>query len=446
MRSCLGLRLRYCVLLFGVMFTPAVGWAQGQLGDMDSLGKAFYQNESRRKELFKGDVSASGAGDKKIAEACAKWYIYRITHGPVLNHPGNLAKVHAEFNTAVANLMEKEPQKGNRAFVNMLGVYLVESMKEALNENASGKPQAYVHACMMLPTMAKLKQDDIGEYLAALVSDPKAEDVARLHALKGLREYFPVESLDANSELTEPRVAKRKARDVKYVEALTKYIEAPIKVDAMTPEEAAAVRYLRREAIITLAQAEAPAVAALTKKNKLEGAVAPTLMRVIAGNLEPTPALQEKIEAAIGLCKMHYWNPNGSAKIRNAHLDDYQADLGVYLVARTLDEFIGAYKADYDSFSAKGPGRKLPRIAFKVDAKRFDVALTEMANYSEGAPASANAQKLKKEAMPILAKISKYEQVDNDQVFRQKVVPSLRPKNGYVFKTLKTAEIPLEQP
>jgi hypothetical protein len=446
MRTHLLLPCRCFVLLFGVLLTPAAVLAQGQLGDWDSLSKAYDQNEARRKDLFKGDVGAAGAGDKKIAEASARWFIYRISHTSVLIDQAKLARVHKEFNDIVKNvLMEPKAQATNRAFVNMFGVALVQSMKDVLEQNASGRPQAYVHACMMLPTMAKLKQGDVGDYLVSLMSDPKGSDVARLHAVKALREYLPVDSLDANGnyDLADKNVIAKKARDVKYVDALVKYVETPVKVDGMSSEEAAAVNYLRREAIITLASTEAPAVATLKKVGKIEGGVAPTLMRVCAGNLEPAPMLQEKIEAAIGLCKMRYWNPNFSSKIKNAHQDEYQAELAAYLVGKTLDEFIGAYKADFENFTAKGAARRLPRTAFRLEAKRLDAALTEIANYSEGAPAAGNAQKLKKEAAPVLTSISKHENLNNDLIFRNKVVPSLRPKTGYVFKSLKTAEITL---
>ena len=450
MRTHLRLPCGCLLLLLGVALAPSAGLAQGQIGDMDTLLKAYDRDIPRRKELFKGEAAATGAGDKKIAEACAKWFIYRITHQSVVISPPVLAKVHFDFNVVVGDLMAAESRKTNRAFVNMFGVALVECMKDVLKENASGKPHVYVNACMMMPAMAKLKQNDVGDYLVSLVNDPKATEVARLHALKGLKEFLPVDSLDDDIIALKGAtvIGPKKARDVKYVDTLTKYIETPVKVDKMTPEEAAAVNFVRREAIISLASAEAPAVAAIKKTGKIEGGVAPTLLRVIAGNLEPAPTLPEKIEAALGLCKMRYWNPNGSAKIKNAHQDEYQAELANFLVGKTLDELIGAYKADFENFGLKATGRKLPRIPFKVEAKRFEAALTEMAKNAETSPASANAEKLKKEAMPILLKMAKgvtgsYENVDNDQIFRQKVVPAMRPKTGYVFKTLKTAEIQL---
>jgi hypothetical protein len=448
MRTHLCLPCRSIVLLFGVLFTPAAAWAQGQLGDMDGLSRGYDQNIARRKELREGTATAAGAADKKIAEASAKWFIYRISHQSVLIETGKLTKVHSDFVGEVNHLMDKDRQKTNRAFVNMFGAALAACLKDVLDANATGRPQCYVHACMMLPTMAKLKQDDIGDYVVGLLSDPKASDVARLHALKALKEFLPVDSLDdQTNDLTDPKVKAKKARDIKYVDTLVKYIETPVKTDAMPPDEAAAVHYLRREAIASLVNAEAPAVAAITKKvGKIEGGVAPTLLRVLAGNLEPAPTLQEKIEAALGLCKMRYWNPNFSAKVKNAHLEDYKPELAVYLVGKTLDEFIGAYKADYEIFTSRTKEHKFPRTAFKVEAKRFDAALTEMANNAEGSPAAANAQRVKKEATPILTGIYKYENLNNDLTFRQKTVPSLRPKNGYVFKMLKTAEIPLEQP
>src|SRR4029079_11996231 len=122
--------------------------------------------------------------------------------------------------------------------------------------------------------------------------------------------------------------AKRK-HDATNVDALVKYIERPApNLKNMQPDEIATLRFLRREAIIALAAAGAPAVTAHPKapRRPLDGLVAPTLMKVLTKNgLQPPTSMNEKIEAAIGLCNLEYpWMP------------EYRPELAVYLVGHTL--------------------------------------------------------------------------------------------------------------
>src|SRR6516162_4331800 len=86
-------------------------------------------------------------------------------------------------------------------------------------------------------------------------------------------------------ELTDKAQNDKRKRDAKLVDALTKYIEHPFNVKGRSAEEVDAVRFIRREAIFTLAHAGAPAVLAVNKKKKeiLQGPVAPTLLKVLAG-------------------------------------------------------------------------------------------------------------------------------------------------------------------
>ena len=404
-----------------------------QLGDMDSLSKAFEQNPQRRKELFDG-TTQPGAADKKFAEAAAQWYVYRITHKTVLGNPVLLARVYTDLDNAVKNAMDKDRQVKNRAFMNLFSGALVASMKEALAANININPTVVVHAGMMLPTMAKLKQDSISDYLMGLVSDEKSEDVIRLYALKGLKETMPIRTQLEEEDFTDKAFVARKNRDVKAVETLTKYIERPVKIDGLPYEEVEAIRYLRREAIISLAHAGAPAVLALKKPEKKEGLLAPTLLRVLSKDgLEPPASLQEKIEAALGLCAMKY--PN---------MPEYEPAVAIYLIGRTLDEVIGEYKLDYKNFVAAGAGRKLPRIAWKTESKRLDAGLKELAENGKGTNAKQAAEKLKSQASPILTAIYQYNVQLNDLPFRNDTVPGLKPKTGYPFKSLKTPEIPLD--
>ena len=93
--------MRYCLRIVccgvvALLFGLATAGAQDQLGTKEELTKVFSRDSARWNKLFAGEEQAT-AGDKKIAEAAAQWYIYRITHRswPMLTHE----KVQAEFNS-----------------------------------------------------------------------------------------------------------------------------------------------------------------------------------------------------------------------------------------------------------------------------------------------------------------------------------------------------------
>ena len=233
--------------------------------------------------------------------------------------------------------------------------------------------------------------------------------------------------------------AKRKS-DANLVDTLRKYVEddvnRSVKGKSLTPEELAAVRFMRREAIVVLAHAGSPAVLVLKKGGVLQGPVAPTLMKVLVkGELDPPPSLQEKIEAALGLCAMKY--PN---------MDEYDPSVATYLVGRTLLEFIDDYSRELAAIAAVGPGKKVPYIAYRTDARRFHDGLTELAKTNTKA-----ALDLKAAGQLALAKLNNakdvipYPGLDNVAPFRQLIQsPAFRPKDGKVFRNVKGPVIPLD--
>jgi hypothetical protein len=437
MRPCL-LVIRGFWLLLGlgiVLGPPAGGWSQGQLGGTkDSLQKAFRENSVRRDKLFSGEEAAA-AEDKsamRIAEAAANWYIYRLTH--LTENPLDVQK---EFSSEIVKMMERsfdKKEKNNRVFINMFGPALVSSMKEVLARDVKTDPATVINAAMMLPTMAKLKQDEVSGYLIELVKEGKTHDVVRLYALKGLKEAMPITIQPGDElELTDKAQNNKRKRDTELVEALTNYIERPVNTAGMSVEEVEAVRYVRREAIISLAQAGAPAVLAVNMKKKaiLQGAVAPTLLKVLAtpfdarasrpGDIKPPPSLQEKIEAALGLCATKH--PN---------MPEYDPSLATYLIGRTIVDFVDDYNRDLANIGVVGKGRKLPYIGYRTDAKRLGDALTD---FAKNAP---QAKILKGPAQHVLGSMTKsdpYLPLANSVDLR-KHVSATRPTTGNVFKTL----------
>ena len=82
--------------------------------------------------------------------------------------------------------------------------------------------------------------------------------------------------------------------------------------------ELEALRYLRREAVISLAHAGVPAVSAIKSSGAVKGPVAYELLRVLVkgkGAYNPSPSLSERVEAALGLCLLHQLIAHASRRI-----------------------------------------------------------------------------------------------------------------------------------
>jgi hypothetical protein len=414
---------------------PVPLWAQGQLGTEDGLKKAFKDTTARRNKLVNGDEQP-GKADKTVAEATANYYLHRLTH---VADTVAMEKMHKEFNAAIDSAMDKQKTKNNRAYIDQyFGPALVVSMKEVLARDVKNNQTIVINAAMMLPSMAKLKQDSISDYLIALVEDKATHDVVRLFALKALKETLPVTIQQDNVYLdfTDKAQNAKRVRDAKNVNALTAYVERSVGVTGLSPEQVAALVYLRREAIISLANAGAPAVLAVNKrqvkKDVLEGVAAPTLLKVLAGGeMQPAPSLQEKVEAALGLCAMKH--PN---------MSEYDPSLAAYLIGRTIQEFLDDYNKDLGNITAAGAGKKLPIIAYRTDAKRLSDGLTE---FAKNANIKA-ATDLKVLAQPILVSMTPagYPRTDNAKVNELRLqLPQFQPKTNSAFKTLKAPVVPL---
>jgi len=417
-------------LLMGVA-NPA--WAQKQIKDKETVAKEFAAKEQRHKALMHGDAQPTAA-DKAVADAAAEWYILRVNWRFTGDAHKHFEKVQQDFATAISQAI---PIKTNSAYLKMFSAALVKQMRVILAEKLNEDPTSIVNGCMMMPTMAKLKQEAVADFLIELIKDDKTSDVARLYGLKAMQEFMPIRQQEDDVDLKDKSRLEKIRLDAKCVDALVKYIERPHKADALSPEQVTVIQYLRREAIASLARSGSPAVIALKKPAKLDGPIAPTLLKVLGKDvLTPPPSLPEKIEAALGLCAMKFKD-----------MPEYEPELAVYFVGRTIEEFVKEYQGDYGNFAAKGVERKLPKIAWKADAKRFETGLSDLVkNTGDGnAPgARAKADALKASALPLLKAMDKYGFQDNQKVLEiGKQVQRYATKSGVVFKSSPTISVPL---
>jgi hypothetical protein len=359
--------------------------------------------------------------------------------------------VQDKFETDVKSIMSTSAD--NRYYVNLLGPALVTAMDDVLKTDFNEYPWIVTNAAMMLPTMAKLKQEDIGNYLVKLVADKRTKDakddqryeVIRLFAIKGLREAMPARVF------TDFDLGKKNANDlkalkrmeIKYVDTLTNYIERPVRLNGAnaTDKELAVFHYFRLQAITSLANAGVPAISIATKPTAaVEGPVAPTLLKVLVkGGLNPPASLHEKVEAAIGVCNMKY-----SLKT----MPDYYPDAAIYLVGETVLEFTDAYMQDYGQFGVKGPARKLPRLPWATECKNLEKALKALKDNAKesvglnGATGGrVKSEKLEAVAVPLLQGLCQikpsgviYQPRDNAKYDDlTALVKQYRPKTGAIF-------------
>src|SRR5207302_976552 len=130
---------------------------------------------------------------------------------------------------------------------------------------------------------------------------------------------------------------KRK-RDTERLQTLMDFVDGKGPVPADEGEREA-IRFMRREAEISLVQAGAPAVAALRTGAPLEVPVGYDLLRVLVkgkGAFDPAPALGERVEAALGIC--HLKNPDAAG---------YDPSVGVYAVGLCFLDYATEYAKDF---------------------------------------------------------------------------------------------------
>ncbi len=412
-------------------FCAAPGFAQ--LTAKVDLEEAQRKYRTQILKLIDGSAQPTAA-DKEAIEMAAKWYVHRLDWPIIRTDAKKMHDLQVEMDNEMISRVSGQNAKGKQAFVNQMGPALVRAMKPLLEMDFLGNRMVVANGAAMLPSMAKLKQDDLGDYLTELVKDDKRHDAVKLHAIAAMREYMPVAPYTEDSDSDNKTLMRRKVADVARVDALVAYLERKLP-NNMPKEEADAARYLRRSALETLALAQTPAVSAIKKKGNVEGALAPTLLRVLAakGGLEPAPGLAEKIEAMVGLAQMKF--PN---------MPEYNPEPAIHLIGVGILQMANEYSTDYINFSLKGKDRKAPLIAWKAQSKRLELALKDLlANTSKAGAGKDAAIQMEAQARPILQSMNNYDQVQRVLDFRN-LVEKLRPKSGTSFKSLKAAEIDLE--
>jgi hypothetical protein len=376
--------------------------------------EAQFDTFAFKQKVLKGDVPAT----KEQLDLGSRYYVLRVTKvTAATNIAAEMREIVKDFDNMVQIASHDANVKANRDLVAKFTPLLIQRFKEVFELDFGPNRVAVVNAATMLPSFARLKQEEIAEFFTSLIEDPKKHDAIRVHALKGMRDFFPARAftkLDLN-QVTEKANRARKDRELKRVEVLLKMVDRPMPA-VKSQEELDAFRYIRKEAVASLAESQVPALSALG--GKVEGPVVLGLVKVLAKKTNPEPSLQERLEAALGICQL---------KARD--VTEYDPAIGIYLAGTFLTDFVSEYKKDLVNIQLGAKARKPTYFAWKVEAKRLEAGLNEMQKLTQ-APA---AQQLAAAARPVLQAMYASQGVDAEQNLRA-VVQKLKPSHKTLFK------------
>lgn len=452
MRRFVCLRLSITVGVAAVVVCAlAPSAVHAQLGSREDITALFKQHKGRFDELLSGKTfDPASKADQAVAESLAKWYVYRLTW----NYDGKkadekLTYMVGQFDALMANAASVASK--NPLFVEHWSRHLTACFKDVFALKLEDNRLECVNTALMLPALARSKQDVVGDMLAGLIVDEKMHDIIKINAVKGLKEFFPVRAPQPNDDL-DKKLLDKKARDIKRVEAVIAFLYRQPSLPKDAPKELLdAAVYMRREAIRTLAQAQLPAIDVVRDKKgnlmKITTPIAYPLLRVLAASdpaVNPPFTLSEKCEAAVGVCQ-----------IKSRTIDSYRVEVAIFLVGNLLVEFLNEYRTDYVNFGGKDKekeGKKIPLVAWKFHADRLRNALgdlktnTPMDNDNEihkGWHKLIDAL-IDRSSQPLLD-VRTYK-LTGQPVLLQKLVDSIQPKTTSVYGNLAEYQLQLRAP
>jgi hypothetical protein len=417
----------------------------GQLSNETDLKKemADRANGQRRSELFKGTREPKGAADDKYMDLLARWYVHRVSLVQAKTSPNEMAKLHAELESELVTPLrpsDRPPAEGgpgNKVFVQKLGKPLADRLRQVFALDLAEHRLSVVNAAIMLPEIAKLKQEDVGDLLVELLKDKNRHDAVKLYAAKAMREFFPAHMVNFLDKKEDKDFQLRFKRDSDRLDALVAFMD---RKPSAPPDEAESdvIRYLRKEAVTSLGHVGVPALWS-HKLPEVKGPAAYHLLRVLVkgkDGYQPAPSLAERVEAALGLCKLQ----------DTAKDVDYDPSMAVYAIGLCFFDFASEYRADHSVIvGRKDPkaikeGSKIPTLPWKILSVRFQGAMKDLVANTNKTPAYANAQRLEKEVTRMADQMFKYVQVEDPSVFRRGLVDTIKPKTGKLYK-MKGPEI-----
>src|SRR5438034_361686 len=231
--ACLGLVLAaFCLIL-------------GNLPAQEQLITKEQEDQFYNKVKFHFDqkvLTGQETANAQQIESAARYYVLRVTIAQAQTDAKRMADIVKHFEDMVYVATTSGNAKANRELINKFAPQLVKCFKEVFDLEFNDNRMAEVNAAVMLPHLAKLKHEDIGDFLASIVGDEKKHDAVRVHAAIALREYFPAKAFTKFDQASKGAMEK-KLRDKQRVDALLKVIDRPMPATT-DPYEIDGLRYV----------------------------------------------------------------------------------------------------------------------------------------------------------------------------------------------------------
>jgi hypothetical protein len=266
----------------------------------------------------------------EILEHGAQWYAYRFTHEEFQRPKTSGAKeMHDLLKDALDQVVDpkdpRSPSPGQLQFKDSFDKKFIARLREVTK---NPKPVARVNAVIVLARLAATGDEEAIGPLLDVIRDEKENDGIKMHAFRGIRDFFALGQGD------NPSPFRSKDLEGQCIVALLDFLNrAPAAGSEDAPaEEKAAMHYIRRDAVAALGETRYPASSKTeNKKVTIERPTALTLLRIMRKDkVNPPPTLEEQVNAAVGLCRLK------TRTLEQYHVDYTAQQIGLFLVDFTV--------------------------------------------------------------------------------------------------------------
>jgi hypothetical protein len=422
--------------LLGQKPAPRIGSAP-ELLNLDRDWDKDAKEEAKEFDALRRGEEPVTEDKKALLDAGAKWFAYRLTH-PQYQEPSATNKtMHDLVKQAMAQIIDPRaartpPTANQQAFMDEFGKRFVARLEEV---SKNRKEIARVNATMLLAHLAATGVEEAVDVLVDIIRDPNENEGVKLFAFRGLKELFAQGRAEDQNPFN-----RKKDREAACIAALLEYLARKLALrSGASPQEIAAINYVRSEAVAALGQTRLPAVSrTVAKKTVIERPTALALLREVRHSEVPIPpSLGEQVNAFVGLCQL-----------KSVRCDEYQPDYAAYHLGQFVAEFVNRFVQDQPEKvvktdkTGKEQEKVLSRESWKIYAARMHQALEELKADTE-----RNA-----EAKYIAKLVNAAQQALVDVVSDRKSGPGALvtyleqnpPKNTTLYKDLITAKITSE--
>lgn len=424
------------LLLFSASSPAQVQFESKQLGSKAEIEEPYRQKQSEFQQLMAGTLRYEAAKHQPTAAVCTKYFVWRVTWANVQSDfkPAPLRTamelVREDFENLIRRVNGENNEKNNDEAKDAICKEFTLRFQEIFDLPFEHNRLAHVNAAMLLPDLGKTKNKAVGAYLVNMIKNPKSHEVQRMFAIRGLAEFFPAREFTVLDQERKQYV-DQKVRDLELVDSLVMVIEKNWSLAGETDvSEVEAIRYVRREAIKSLARVGTPAIEVY--KGKAQGAAVHTFMRVLTDDgMSPSASLTEKIEAALGICQ-----------IKSPPPSDYDSQLGIFLVSKFLVEYANDYQNDYPNFKAAGRPKHPWRFHGERLRQGLQLQANNLNNYKDAW--KDRAQELVQAANPMFNDIKLHNTVTTSRDNVMRAMERFRPQSTVVFKKLPPLQLKID--